>query len=203
MTHVGSTESSFRVSAEGVAAMGRISASSCRIGELDLETVRLVRAYLAARAGGDVPDARWIEAWDRFYTACDPLVRRFARCRCHNASDIDDRVQEVWLAVAAHFLQYDPQRGPFQNWFTVLIRSVLAQQHRSHRPLRQLDDESEERIASREADPTVLCDQVQRRRRVRSAIEELRDHLANELSDPLRSLDRRDVLRGDREESRV
>ena len=87
---------------------------------------------------------------------------------------MDDRVQEIWLAVAAHCLQYVPERGSFRNWFTVLSKNVLAQQHRSDRPLRHLDDESEQRIASREADPTIVVEEDQRRRRVRSAIEALR-----------------------------
>jgi RNA polymerase sigma factor (sigma-70 family) len=156
--HAGSTDVVFGVNAEGDAAMSWIATQSCLVGELDLETVQSVRAHFTALGGGGVPDARWIEAWDRFYAAYDPLVRRLARRRCSNTSDVDDCVQQVWLAVAAHFRQYDPRRGPLQNWLTVLICHVLAEYQRSQHPLRHLDDESEQRLVGREADPAIVRD---------------------------------------------
>ena len=51
---------------------------------------------------------------------------------------------------------------------------MLARHHRSQHPLQLLDDESEQRIASREADPAIVLDTVHPQRRVRSTIEELR-----------------------------
>ena len=158
----------------GFAANGRVSTSSRRASELDPETVGSVKDYLASRAARGVAEPRWADAWERFYAAYDPLVRRLACRRCRSAFELDDRVQDVWLAVAAHFLRYDPERGPLERWFTVIIRTVLARRHRSLRPLRHLDDESKERIVSRDPDPTIVFDEVLRRFKVRSALEELR-----------------------------
>jgi RNA polymerase sigma factor (sigma-70 family) len=147
---------------------------SPRLDELDSETVHSVRDYLAARSEGCVPDSRLIEAWDRFYAAYDPLIRRLARPRASSIEDLDDRVQDIWKRIVVHFLQYDPNRGPFQNWLTIVIRHVLAAQGRSHHPLGYLDPESEQRLPSREADPSIGYELIEERLRILTAITELR-----------------------------
>src|SRR5271165_5394282 len=116
LTALGSTASSIGDFAEGRTVEGRVSTSCRQAGELDLETVRSVRDYLSALAGRGVVDARSVAAWELFYAEYNPLVRLLSSHRCRNRFDVDDRVQEVWLAVAVHFLQYDPQRGSLATW---------------------------------------------------------------------------------------
>jgi hypothetical protein len=103
-----------------------------RLDELDAEALRSVCAFLVARAERRAPDRREIDAWERFFAACDPLIRALARERSpSDVSDLDDRVQEVWRSLVVHFGQYDPRRGPLRDWLMVVIRNELARQRRT------------------------------------------------------------------------
>ncbi len=148
--------------------------------DLDPETLESVRAHLDARARRcEHQEVRLTEAWDRFYAACDPLIRRLARRRVGRSSDTDDRVQEVWGRIIGHFNQYDPRRGPFPNWLAICIRNALTDQDRTHHPLGHLDRESEQRLPGRELDPKIAYERIQEQRRVRAAIEILATAISN------------------------
>ncbi len=74
-----------------------------------------------------IRDARDGQAWSEFVDLYAPLVYGFARKRGLQDADAADLTQEVLRAVAgaARQLQYDPQRGPFRNWFFTVVRNKL------------------------------------------------------------------------------
>jgi RNA polymerase sigma factor (sigma-70 family) len=145
-----------------------------RIDDLDAETLRLVRFFLAASEDRRRSEPRLGEAWARFYAACDPLIRWQARHRCGRVFEQEDRVQEVWQVIVARLSQYDPERGPFLGWLTRVVRHVLDDQDRSHHRLRQLVVERERQLPGREGDPADLYELGQSRQEVASAMKELR-----------------------------
>jgi RNA polymerase sigma-70 factor (ECF subfamily) len=67
------------------------------------------------------------EAWREFNARYGELIRSFARRRGLQASDCDDLVQEVLLALNGSMpaFQYDPARGRFRGYLkTIAVRCI-------------------------------------------------------------------------------
>src|SRR5262245_20245977 len=149
--------------------------------EIDPETVLSVQAYLLARAERRPPDARSARAWEEFYAAYDPLIRRLAAAHPLPSVDQEDRVQEIWGVVLTRLprLRFAPQRGRLGGWLATLARHVLADLGRrsAHHPLGHLGPGVEDRIPGREPEPAAACDLDQARQWIRCALGALRSQV--------------------------
>jgi RNA polymerase sigma-70 factor (ECF subfamily) len=121
-----------------------------------------------------VVDPHLLQAWDRFFLAYDPFIRKLAFLRSPRIDDRLDRVQEIWCVVIVHFGQYDPERAPLRSWLTAVVRHVLADQDRYCHPLRCMRPHTEDQIVSPDPDPASVCEFSQARERVVVAMAELR-----------------------------
>jgi RNA polymerase sigma factor (sigma-70 family) len=148
--------------------------------EFDAETVRSVQAFLTARANRLVDEPRLLEAWDRFYSECDPVIQRAARDRLAQFEDAQDRAQEIWRVVVAHLDEYDAKRGPFRAWLRVVVEHALADQHRSRRVILRLHPAIGAAISGVHADPGAVCELSQSRERVHAALAKLRTRVSDE-----------------------
>jgi RNA polymerase sigma factor (sigma-70 family) len=154
--------------------------SCLRVGDLDVETLRLVQSYLMAPGNRRGCAPALVAAWDRFYHACDGLIRYHARRRRGQNLPYEDRVQEIWRILVAHLARYDPRRGSFPAWLACVVRHALDDQDRRHHPPRQLIAEVELSLPGREEDPAELCQQCHRRQEVRSALQTLRSQVSEQ-----------------------
>jgi len=146
--------------------------------EIDVETLRLVQRYLRACTDRTVVHTELVAAWDRFYSACDPLIHQLALRRPAQDADEQDRSQEMWRAVITHLAQYDPARGFFSRWLKKVIRHVLVDQARSRARLGGMERGRVLHIISLPCDPADPYEFEDARRRVRLAMAELRAHLS-------------------------
>jgi len=69
-------------------------------------------------------------AWDEFYRTFNPLIRVLVRKYAHRLADVDDLMQEVWIALADELpdFQQDPSRGTLQGWVVTLACHVAAKE---------------------------------------------------------------------------
>lgn len=77
---------------------------------------------LARISGGDDP-----QAWEEFHARYGDLIRGFARRRGLQASDADDLVQDVLIALNANMpaFRYDPAKGRFRGYLkTIAVRMI-------------------------------------------------------------------------------
>lgn len=72
-------------------------------------------------------------AWRTLYVeAFDPLYR-FVRGRCGSRADwVDEIVQETWLVAVRRIVDFDPQRGPLQQWLRGIALNQLRNRVRRH-----------------------------------------------------------------------
>jgi RNA polymerase sigma factor (sigma-70 family) len=137
-----------------------------------------VQAYLDDRASRHEPDRRGADAWDRFFAAADPLIRRIARRRSNNRADFEDRVQEAWAAVLSRFPRISGRahHDNLAGLLAVIARRAIADHDRSpaHRPLPGLDAADAAELFGRESSPPRVAEREETRRDVRAKLEELR-----------------------------
>ena len=72
--------------------------------ETSLPLLMGAQAYLKLLLNNKVPDSLLAAAWENFYRVYDDLIRRFVIAQGVPHSDVDDCVQEVWMAVAPRLL---------------------------------------------------------------------------------------------------
>ncbi len=147
----------------------------------DLKTeafLNLVQDFLAARARRCEPPAHVRDAWCRFFSSFDPLVRRVAERYHGNRSDTDDRVQEIWLAILTRFPRIcDRSRNDtLRGLLTVIARHAISDYDRSpsHRPLASLTSDAQRELPGRESSLMARAELEEACREVRSRLEEFR-----------------------------
>jgi RNA polymerase sigma-70 factor (ECF subfamily) len=65
-------------------------------------------------------------AWREFLALYDPLVYRLARRKGLQDADARDLCQEVFRAVAGAVERWDPGRGSFRAWLSMITRNLLV-----------------------------------------------------------------------------
>jgi len=91
-------------------------------------------------------------AWREFFTLYTQVVFRYAlRCGLQ-ASDAEDITQEVLIGVAGSIrnFEYQPEKGRFRNWLSVIVRRRLARFWNSAQCCGQLPEET---VDDRQMDP--------------------------------------------------
>ena len=109
------------------------------------KTQQYLRELLQRRA----PDSLLVAAWSEFYRVYSEIIRRFVRyCKVPDAQ-VDDCVQEVWLAVAKHLQDFEHPivRPGLRAWLYRLVRSKAADVLRRIKRLPEaLDPKAEQRL---------------------------------------------------------
>jgi RNA polymerase sigma factor (sigma-70 family) len=93
------------------------------------ELFRGVQDYLVARRNHVPSTAVLSDAWHRFYSRYAPFIRQVVLSFGVQSTDLDDCTQEVWneLTSVLPTAEYDPARGPFQNWLQVIVRRKVGE----------------------------------------------------------------------------
>jgi RNA polymerase sigma factor (sigma-70 family) len=110
---------------------------------LDSTLHRQVQAYLEQRARGVTPSAHLAAAWEQFYSALDPQIRRGVALNRVPMPDRSDCIQEIWLAIVSRLEHFrpDPSRARLRTWVAALVRNISINciRNRHRHPLEQLD----------------------------------------------------------------
>ena len=147
-------------------------------GELSASLIEQAGAYLRCTTEGDEPTLELRQAWEQFYNACDPVIRKFARKVAPRQIDLDDCVQDVWADLVKNLRDFklDRSRGKFTSWLYTVVRSKATNQLR-----RQARDGCDGILAAARAvapdadDPARQFDRQSQRQIVRSALAKLKD----------------------------
>lgn len=115
-------------------------------------------------------------AWDRLVVLYSPLLRSWLRKYAVQASDVDDLVQEVLLAVAKDLPNYDHrgQPGAFRAWLKGILINRLRNfwRTRDRHPPAQGDSDIERRI-NQLADPNSSLSRIWNRQHDRYIAQQL------------------------------
>ena len=109
-----------------------MTASFSRAGDIDADLISLAQRYLAYLQARNEPSPQLAEGWSEFYQECQPIVTQTIR-RCGlRGADLEDCSQDVWkrISQALIYFVYDPTRGRFWDWFTVLVRREASRYRR-------------------------------------------------------------------------
>ncbi len=84
-----------------------------------------VQAYLSAVLDGEQPNTVMSDSWIEFFRVYDNLLRRYARSRGMRNEDLDDCLQEVWVAVSRQLADFQrPQDRPgLRAWLYRLVQN--------------------------------------------------------------------------------
>ena len=84
-----------------------------------------VREFLRIQLLGLTAEPRDTDAWDEFFAIYDAMIRRFAGAAGFRGHELDECVQEVWIAILEHLetFEIDPERGRFRTWLYQVVRS--------------------------------------------------------------------------------
>ncbi len=71
-------------------------------------------------------------SWTEFVEIYQPLIRRFARSRGVDETNLSDVSQEVLRSVASAIrkFEYDPEKGTFRSWLITAVRREIWRQSR-------------------------------------------------------------------------
>jgi RNA polymerase sigma factor (sigma-70 family) len=138
--------------------------------DFDVELLRRTQAYLECQSGGGTPGRELSAAWERFFAAYDPLIRRLAdRFKVPRGSR-DDCAQLVWLALIQKLpaFRYDPARGRFRSWLASIVRgkAIDLRRRQVRHPSDSLSAHPEASLPGRDDDPAVSYERRCRREAV-------------------------------------
>lgn len=90
------------------------------------------------------------EAWERFVRLYFRPMADFAEWQGRrwglDASECEDAVQRVFVAIARHTRTYDRSRGSFRNWLMLLVKSQVADLARAARARELREQRGAERL---------------------------------------------------------
>jgi RNA polymerase sigma factor (sigma-70 family) len=117
------------------------------LDETNLSLLGKTQDYLKATMSAQNPDTILSAAWDEFYRIYNELIRRYVRARSIPDAEVEDCVQEVWVAVARHLIYFHrPKDRPgLRAWLFTLVRTkaadVLKRRGRGGQSLQQMPEQ--------------------------------------------------------------
>jgi RNA polymerase sigma factor (sigma-70 family) len=99
------------------------------VEETNLTLLTKTQHYLRGVLALQVPDSILTSAWNRFYSIYDVLIRGYVATRRMPPAELEDCVQEVWLAVARGLTEFEhPRNRPgLRAWLYTLVRAKTAE----------------------------------------------------------------------------
>lgn len=165
----------------------KLDAPSCR--SRDAEATRLsllerTEAYLQALLEDRAPDSVLNQAWHEFYRIYSNVIKSYVVSHGIRGTDVDDCVQEVWLAVARNLAEFEhPRDKPgLRSWLYTVVRSKTTDviRRNNRRTIHNLDTFIDQvaDLASTEPEPAGATEWRWDATMVMTAIEELRNHVS-------------------------
>jgi RNA polymerase sigma factor (sigma-70 family) len=137
-----------------------------------------LQVYLDYRASGGESDRHTVGAWARFFALANPLVRRIASSPGGSRADVENKVQDVWIAILSRFprIRGRTRRDNLARLLAVIARHAISDYHRSpsRRLLPSLDPADAATLPGRESSPLRVVERRETCREVRSRLKELR-----------------------------
>ncbi len=162
-------------------ADARFAWENLRRCDVDVELLVHTQAYLRVLAERGVASLVLREAWERFFLLHDPKVRGLV-WTCFDASDDqDDIVQEVWFEIIKRITEgsYDPRRGRFRCWISMVIRNKVIDLARAHgRKCVSEFCDLEAVPCHRLPDPAVSYERRRQQQVVRGAMKDLKERIS-------------------------
>lgn len=125
---------------------------SDRIDETSLTLLDRTQAYLEALLRAQAPNTLLVEAWTEFYRLYSRLIRRYVLHRKLPECEVDDCIQEIWMAIAQKLTRFQhPRNRPgLRAWLYAVVRSKTADvmRRRSREALPSLGVEATEDVAA-------------------------------------------------------
>ena len=148
-------------------------------GDTELDNfVHTLQAHLNALRRHQGSDADKRTEWDHFIREHEPHFLRMIRSHHWPADECEDRVQDlcVALVVALKSFHFEPGRGSFEDWISVVVRHRLVDSDRSRksRPVLRFGCLKADELPGREPDPVNALEQKDLQELVRDALDELR-----------------------------
>lgn len=128
-------------------------------------------------------DGSLAKDWERFYSAYNQILRRFAVSCGMQQFDVDECVQDVWLAVLEHIRDFTPdsERARFRTWLYRIVRNKAAdivRKRLKHSSLSLNDSRVEFNLESSVPPPEFEFETTWRYELIREVIEDLKDHVS-------------------------
>ena len=157
------------------ASRRRVSAQPSE--DLDEDFLNKVKSYLECRSRSVEPAPSLVDAWNSFYDAYAPRIKRFLAHWGLAEEDRSDCFQEVWKEVIvklAHF-QHDPTRGCLGTWLMTLARNkaIDSIRRRSHQLPECLGRDGAAALLDPNPDPGAEYERRRTQALVRSVLGEL------------------------------
>lgn len=109
-------------------------------------------------------------AWEVFVavyaTSMTDLARMYAARWNVDASEADEAVQRIFVAISQRRRHYDRTRGSFRNWLMLLVRSQVADLARAAYARQNRERQGGERLADIREEPVPDREMVQIRHRL-------------------------------------
>jgi len=112
---------------------------ACSEPQSDRGLISSAKAYVAHRFQSRAVPRELVVAWERFYSECDTLIRRYALNCGVRVAELDDTAQQCWLAVIDALPSFvcDAPQGGFHTWLFVLVRNTVVDEARRATPRRR------------------------------------------------------------------
>jgi hypothetical protein len=112
-------------------------------------------------------------AWEQFYDAYAPLIRRFAVTCGVRDVDLDDCVQQVLTEVIGSLgsFHHDSERAQFRSWLYALVHSRATDllRYRVRHPAEPLSEAAATKLCARDGDPAAAYERQRQRATVQLA----------------------------------
>ncbi len=120
------------------------------------------------------PNSVLAVAWAQFYATYSTTIRRLAAANQVPTDELDDCVQETWLAVIRALPSFDLQPGArgFRSWLFKLVRSKATDQVRRFKVRKTQPIESQDAVT--ESNPATELETKWNRELVHAILDELR-----------------------------
>ena len=145
--------------------------------DIDRELLQKTQAYLECQSKRLPADWPLRKAWEQFYDAYAPLIRRFAvRCGV-GKTDLDDCVQQVLTEVIRRLrkFRHNPKRARFSSWLYTLVhnRATDLLRYRVRHPAKRLSEAAAAELCASDGDPATAYEQQRQRTIVRRVLADL------------------------------
>jgi RNA polymerase sigma factor (sigma-70 family) len=145
--------------------------------DIDRDLLQKTQAYLECQSKRLPADWPLRKAWEQFYDAYAPLIRRFAAgCGVRNV-DLDDCVQQVLIEVVRRLgnFRHDPERARFRSWLYALVHRRAADllRYRLRHPTEPLSEVAAAELRARDGDPAAAYERQRQRATVRRVLADL------------------------------
>ena len=142
-----------------------------------------VREFLRLQLLGLKSEPRDTDAWDEFFAIYDAMIRRFAGAAGFRGHELDECVQEVWIAVLEHLetFEIDPERGRFRTWLYQVVRSKATDLlRRKNRGAKVSLSDSSELVDAATERPTDRLDRLWEQQLFQVLLDDLRQRVTEE-----------------------